>query len=209
MCKSIALKTAAALFAGLFLVGLVGCGGSSSSSGTSSSSSNAPSGTVTSVGASSFVIKEPGGAFITVDVGTGTTYQYTVKSSASSAAVGNYVAGLGSVSNGQLEAVDVAFVPVPPSFIPSWEVDTTTQGTVYFGQITAVSGSDITITTGDGSKTIDAASIIDCTLTTSSSYDALKVGENVEVNGPEVTAAEYTGHQINIGLTPAVVGQFD
>jgi uncharacterized protein (TIGR03437 family) len=177
----------------------------------SSTSAAAPSGTVVSVNATAgtFVIQESGGTLITVDTVSGTTYQNTVAATASTAAVGGWVAGLGTVSNGQLNAVNLAFVPTPPSFIPQSDVETTTQGTLYFGQITAVSNGVATITTSEGSLQINMATATNITLTTTASFSSIVVGATVEVNGPAVSATEYTGHQLNIGLTPAVVGQFD
>jgi hypothetical protein len=193
---------------------LIGCGSSNSNSNTnttSTSSTAAPSGTVISVDSTSgsFVLQESSGTEITVDTISGTTYQYTTTSTASTAAVGGWVAAQGTISNGQLIAADVAFVPTPPSNIAQWDVETTSTGTIYFGQITAVQNGLITITTGDGAEIINPASATAITLTTTSSFQAIQVGSTVEVNGPQNSTTVYTGHQLNIGLTPAVVGQFD
>lgn len=176
-----------------------------------SSNSIAPYGTVLSINSSSFVIKDTSGIDITIDIVSGTTYQYTTASTVSAVNVGGYVAASGLVSNDQLNAINLAFVPTPPSFVVSSlsEVQTTPTGTVYFGQITAVQNGIITISWNGVVKTINTANITNVTLTVTSSFQAIKVGETIEVNGPEVSTTEYQGHQINIGLTPAVVGQFD
>ncbi len=206
------------IHSGLFSISLLclcACSSTSSNSATTTttttSSSASPSGTVVSIDSAneSFVLQESSGAKITVETISGTTYQYTTASSASIAAVGGWVAAQGNISNGQLSAADVAFVPAPPSNIAQWDVETTAGGTVYFGQITAVKNGLITITTGDGPEIINTASASSITLTTTSSFQAVTVGESVEVNGPEDSATVYTVHQLNIGLTPAVVGQFD
>jgi len=183
----------------------------SSASATSASGAAAPSGTVVSVNSASgsFVLQESGGTVINVDTVSGSTYQLTTTSTASAAAIGGWVAAQGTVSNGQLIASAVAFVPTPPSTIAQWDIETTAAGTVYFGQITAIENGLITITTGDGPETIDPASASTITLTVTSTFDAVQVGATVEVNGPQDSAAVYTGHQLNIGQTPAVVGQFD
>ena len=183
----------------------------SASSSSSSSSSTAPSGTVTSIGAGSFVIKDSSGNAITIDTVSGTTYQYTISSNLSAATIGMYVAAQGSVSNGQLNAVDIAFVPTPPSFVTSslTEIQTTSTGTIYFGQITAIQSGIITISWNGVLTTINAANASTITSTTTSSFQAIAVGDYVEINGPEVNATLYDGHQINIGITPAVVGQYD
>lgn len=81
--------------------------------------------------------------------------------------------------------------------------------TIYYGPITAISSGVLTVPTSSGSVEINTASASNITLTTSSSFAAITVGMAVEVNGPEVSATEYTGHQINLNGTPAVVGQFD
>ena len=183
----------------------------SASSSSSSSSSTAPSGTVTSIGAGSFIIKDSSGNAITIDTVSGTTYQYTISSNLSAATIGMYVAAQGSVSNGQLNAVDIAFVPTPPSFVTSslTEIQTTSTGTIYLGQITAIQSGNITISWNGVSATINAANASTITSTTTSSFQAIAVGDYVEINGPEVNATLYDGHQINIGITPAVVGQYD
>jgi hypothetical protein len=172
-----------------------------------------PEGTVVSVGDASFVVQEADGGEITVETTAASTYQYTQASTVGTAAVGNYVAGMGAVSGGQLVASDLAFVPVPPPrILPQIApIETAPQGTIYFGQMTAVAGSVITITTDAGALAIDTASVQDVTLTTDSDFQAIQVGEQVEINGPQSDASTtvYEGHQINIGLTPAVVGQFD
>ncbi len=188
---------------------VLGCKKSTDNS--TSTSSIAPYGTVTSVGSNSFVIKDTSGIYITIDIVSGTTYQYTTASTFSAANIGEYIAGSGSVSNDQLNAVNLAFVPTPPSFVVGSlsEIQTTPTGTVYFGQLTSLQNNIITISWNGVSKTINASNSINVTLTVTSSFQAIKVGETIEVNGPEVTSTEYQGHQINIGLTPAVVGQFD
>lgn len=175
------------------------------------SNSIAPYGTVISVGSSSFVIKDTNGVNITIDIVSGTTYQLTTASTVSAATVGDYVAGSGTVSNNQLNAVNLAIVPTPPSFVDGSlsEVQTTPSGTVYFGQITSFQNDAITISWNSVSKIINSTKATNVTLTVASNFQAIKAGETVEVNGPEVSSTEYQGHQINIGLTPAVVGQFD
>jgi hypothetical protein len=199
-----------------FLVGLIAvilvlnsCKKSTDDS--TSSNSSAPYGTVISVNSSSFIIKDTSGINITVVIVSGTTYQYTTASTVSAAIVGGYVAGSGSVSNDQLNAINLAFVPTPPSFVVSSlsEVQTTPIGTDYFGQITAVQNGIITISWNGVVKTINTTNVTNVTLTVASSFQAIKIGETIEVNGPEVTSTEFQGHQINIGLTPSVVGQFD
>ena len=200
---------------GIALLALSACSGSSSTTSNASASSSsgtaAPSGTVVSVSSASesFVLQESSGTEITVDTVSGSTYQWTTTSTASTAAVGGWVAAQGNVFDGRLIASAVAFVPAPPSNIAQWDNETTAAGTVYFGQITAIENGLITITTGDGPETIDPASASTTTLTTTRTFDAIQVGETVEVNGPQDSTTVYTGHQLNIGLTPAVVGQFD
>jgi hypothetical protein len=36
-----------------------------------------------------------------------------------------------------------------------------------------------------------------------------RIGFSYKEPGPAVSSTVYSGHQLNIGLTPAVVGQFD
>ena len=98
--------------------------------------------------------------------------------------------------------IDLAFVPPPPSYISSSEVESTSSGEVYFGQISSINGSILSITTSSGTLEINGATSTSTTLTTSTNLQSVSVGEYVEVNGPEVSSTEYTGHQINIGLTP-------
>jgi hypothetical protein len=200
----------------LFLIGLiavmtvlVGC--KKSTNGSTNLNSEAPYGTVVSISSGSFVIRDTSGVNITIDIVSGTTYQYTTASTVSAANIGGYVAGSGSVSNNQLNAVNLALVPTPPSFVVGSlsEVQQTPTGTVYFGQITSYQNGIITISWDGVSKTINASNATYVTLTVTSNFQAIKKGDNVEVNGPEVSSTEYQGHQINIGLTPAVVGQFD
>ena len=188
---------------------IVGCKKSSENS--TNSNSQAPYGTVLSINSGSFVIRDTSGINITIDIVSGTTYQNTTLSTVSAANVGGYVASSGLVSNNQLNAVNLAFVPTPPSFVDGSlsEVQSTPSGTVYFGQITSFQNDIITISWNGVSKTINASNPTNITLTTTSSFQAIKVGDTVEVNGPMVTSTEYQGHQINIGLTPAVVGHFD
>ncbi len=178
----------------------------------SSSSGSAPEGTVVSVNSTNgtFVLKQSDGTEITIDTISGTTYQYTTTATASTAAVGGWVAALGTVSSGQLDAVDLAFIPVPPTNIfTTGGIQTATQGTIYFGPITAVENGILTIETSSGSESINTANATTITNTTNSSFSAIAVGMAVEVNGPEVSSTEYTGHQINLNGQPAVVGQFD
>jgi hypothetical protein len=178
----------------------------------SNSSGAAPEGTVVSVNSTdgTFVLKEPGGAEITIDTVSGTTYQYTTTATAAAAAVGGWVAAQGTVSNGQLDAVELAFIPVPPTNIfTTGGTETTTGGTIYFGPITAIANGILTIETSSGSESINIANATTITNTTASSFPAIAVGMAVEVNGPEVSSTEYTGHQINLNGQPAVIGQFD
>jgi hypothetical protein len=178
----------------------------------SGSSGSAPAGTVVSVNstAGTFVLQESDGTQILIDTVSGSTYQYTTATTASAAAIGGWVAAQGTVSGGQLNAVDLAFIPVPPTNIfTTGGTETVPQGTVYFGPITAIANGVLTIETSTGSEYIDTAAATNVTITTNSSFSAIAVGMAVEVNGPEVTATEYSGHQINLNGQPAVVGQFD
>jgi hypothetical protein len=214
----------------LILIAMTSCTGKSSQTGT------APSGTVISVNTSSlsFVLKDSSGNSITIDTVSGSTYPFTVKLSSPTinastisydiasdasysttvtsytAVIGDWVAALGSVSDGQLDAVDLAYVPTPPDYIAQYDNETTSYGTTFFGQITAISSSGvISINAGGTTLYINTTAATAITLTTNSTFSDISIGETVEVNGPEVSSTEYTGHQINIGLTPAVVGQFD
>jgi hypothetical protein len=178
----------------------------------SSSSGAAPEGTVVSVNATAgtFVLKESDGTLITIDTVSGSTYQYTTPATASAAAIGGWVAGEGTVSGGQLNAAELAFIPVPPTNIfTTGGTETASQQTIYFGPITAIANGVLTVSTSSGSLQINMAPAATITNTTNSSFSAIAVGMAVEVNGPEVSATEYTGHQINLNGTPAVVGQFD
>ena len=178
----------------------------------SSSSGAAPEGTVASVNATSdsFVLEESDGTEITIDTVSGTTYQFTTTATAAAAAVGGWVAAQGTVSNAQLDAVELAFIPVPPTNIfTTGGTETTTGGTIYFGPIIAITNGILTIETSSGDESINIANATTITNTTSSSFSAIAVGMAVEVNGPEVSATEYTGHQINLNGQPAVVDQFD
>ena len=175
---------------------------------TSISRGGAPTGTVVQVGKGEFVL-EVSGRHVTVDTVAGSTYQLTATSKVTHVRSGEYVAGLGTVSGGELMATHLAIVPDPPSFVASWDITSTPQGAIYFGRVTAVDKGAITITTGDGPRTISTAAETAVTSTKATTFKAIKVGETVEVNGPERSSTVYTGHQINIGKTPAVVGQFD
>lgn len=169
---------------------------------------SAPHGKVTSVGSGTFELRESG-KVIHVDTVSGSTYQLTTASRARLAKVGGYVAGVGTVSDGELHPTDLAFVPKPPSFIPAWDVTNTPAGTEYFGKILSLRAGVATISTGASRRKIDLTTAHDVTATSAVGFKAIKVGETVEVNGPEKSPNVYTGHQINIGVTPAVVGQFD
>lgn len=177
----------------------------------SGASGAAPEGSVVSIDASAgtFVINDAG-TDITIDTVSGTTYQFTTTGATGNAAIGNWVAAQGTISGAQLNAVDLAFIPVPPTNIMTTGGTETTNGeTIYYGPITAFSNGVLTVMTSTGAVEINAASASNITLTTSSSFSAITVGMAVEVNGPEVTATEYTGHQINLNGQPAVIGQFD
>jgi hypothetical protein len=156
-----------------------------------------------------FVMTDTSGVDLTVNTVSGTTYQYTVATSDSQARVGGYVAGQGTVTDGRLVAVDLAFVPAPPNFIASWDTASAPQGTVWFGRMTAVQDSLLTISVNGGSRTIEANGAAEMTLTTASGFQGIQVGKMVEINGPRDSTFLFTGHQVNIGMTPAVVGQFD
>lgn len=178
------------------------------STGDAGSNTGAPTGRVVHVGSDTFTI-DVSGTDVTVDTVAGSTYQITSASEVSSARVGQYVAAMGTGAGDVLQATSLAFVPDPPSFIASWAVTSTPQGTVYFGRITSIGKGTITITTGDGPRTISTAAVDSVTRTAATTFKAIAVGETVEVNGPKSKGLTYTGHQINIGETPAVVGQFD
>ena len=181
-------------------------------SSSSSSSGAAPEGSVVSVNSSNetFILQESDGTEITIDTVSGSTYQFTTTATASAAAAGGWVAAQGTVSNGQLDAVEVAFIPAPPTNIfTTGGTETTTGGTIYFGPITAIANGILTIETSSGNESIDIANATTITNTVASSFSAITVGMAVEVNGPEVSSTEYTGHQINLNGQPAVVGQFD
>lgn len=64
----------------------------------------------------------------------------------------------------------------------------------------------MTISTDVGNRLISTSASPAVTVTTNATFAAVKPGLAVEVNGPEVNATLYTGHQINLGVTPAVVG---
>jgi len=205
------MKKGIQFFCVLFSVTAVLSSCNKSSNDTSFTSSIAPYGIVTSIGSGNFTIKDTTGINITIDIVSGTTYQYTVARTLSAAVVGGYIAGSGSVSKDQLNAVNLAFVPTPPSFVVSQlsEVQTSPTGTIYFGQITTIQNGIITINWNGVTKTINTTNATNITLTVTSDFQAIAVGDTVEVNGPAISSTEYEGHQINIGLTPAVVGQFD
>lgn len=178
------------------------------STGEAGSIAGAPTGRVVHVGTDTFTI-DVSGTDVTVDTVAGSTYQVTSASEVSSARVGQYVAAQGTEAGDVLRATRLAFVPDPPAFIASWAVTSTPQGTVYFGRITSIGKGTVTIATGDGPRTISTATVDSATRTAATTFKAIAVGETVEVNGPESKGLTYTGHQINIGETPAVVGQFD
>lgn len=170
-------------------------------------SGTAPSGSVTSLSGSSFVVSDAG-TTTTIDLVSGTTYQDTTAATVADITVGNYVEATGAVSSsGTLDATALAIVPTPPSFVATSEVTSTPSGELYFGRVISDTGGIVRITTSEGTKAISTASATTVTKTTTASLSDLKVGDTVEINGPENTNGTYDAHQINIGLQPAVVGQ--
>ena len=165
-------------------------------------------GTVLSIDATSgtFVISTSSGD-ITVDTTSGGTAFLEVSNTtvAASAAVGGYVGAFGSVSNNVLEASQVAFVPTPPSsLVANGDLATSyvmqlSTGWVYAGQITAITGGLLYVSTASGTMAIDPSNATTITLTSNKSINDLTVGETVTVNGPEVSSTEYTGHMVVIG----------
>jgi hypothetical protein len=203
------------------IVLIIGCdsGTNSSISATTSSdygSSNiAITGTVVSVDSTSgsIVISTSSGDIIVDTTSGGTAFLEVTNSavSATTAVVGNYVGALGSLSGNTLEAIDVAFVPVPPANLVSNSdletsyVESLTGGYVYAGKITAVSGTILTISTSEGNKEIDTTNATTVTLTSTKSINDITAGDTVTVNGPEVSSTEYTGHMIIMGsVSPPV-----
>ena len=162
---------------------------------------------MTAVGESSFTVRESSGTDVTIDVIAGSTYNVTKRSSVSAARDGDWAEAVGSEHGTTLDATALALVPEPPPRIPHWVITSSPGGEEFYGRIVAHHGNTITISNGSERRTIVVASGSPITRTVATSLQAVKVGETVEVDGPQDGTNVWTGHQVNLGVQPAVVGQ--
>lgn len=182
-------------------------GGVAGTSQAASDGSTAPGGTVNAVGRSSFTVHESSGTDVSIDVIVGSTYNVTKRSSVSAAKDGEWAEAVGSEHGTTLDATALALVPEPPARIPHWVITSSPGGEEFYGRIVAHHGNTITISNGSERRTIVVAAGRTVTRTLATTLQAVKVGETVEVDGPQESTYVWTGHQINLGVKPAVVGQ--
>ena len=174
------------------------------------------SGTVASVGTTSFTVTPESGSnekstsSITIDTSSHTNYTQTTTASVSDATAGTYVEVTGSRgSDGSLTAGAIAIVPAPPN-PPAGTSTTATsstptpRGPFAFGEVTSNSSGTVTLATREGTQTVITTSAPTVTTTSKAGFSAIGTGDTVSVAGRWGGKATIDAFIVNVGVQPAV-----